>query len=50
MKTDLLIDTYGTRIGSSGERIVLSFPKIEEKKEYPIRRVDKIVILRPKAT
>ncbi len=47
MKTDLLIDTYGTRIGASGERITLSFPKIEEKKEYPIRRVDKIVILRP---
>ena len=45
--TDLLIDTYGTRIGSSGERIVLSFPNIKEKKEYPIRRLDKIVILRP---
>ena len=44
---DLLIDTYGTRIGSCGERIVLSFPKIKEKKEYPIRRVEKIVILRP---
>jgi CRISPR-associated protein Cas1 len=44
---DLLIDTYGTRIGSSGERIVLSFPKAKEKKEYPIRRVEKIVILRP---
>jgi CRISPR-associated protein Cas1 len=45
--TDLLIDTYGTRIGSSGERIVLSFPNVKEKKEYPIRRLDKIVILRP---
>jgi len=44
---DLLIDTFGTHIGSSGERIVLSFPKIKEKKEYPVRRVDKIVILRP---
>jgi len=44
---DLLIDTYGTRIGASGERIVLSFPKIKEKKEYPIRRIDKIAILRP---
>jgi len=44
---DLLIDTFGTRIGSSGERIVLSFPKVKEKKEYPIRRVEKIVILRP---
>ncbi|MDE1975121.1 MAG: CRISPR-associated endonuclease Cas1 [Patescibacteria group bacterium] len=47
MKTDLLIDTYGTKIGCSGERIVLSFPKVEEKKEYPIRRLDKIVVLRP---
>ncbi|MDE1966548.1 MAG: CRISPR-associated endonuclease Cas1 [Patescibacteria group bacterium] len=45
--TDLLIDTYGTRIGASGERIVLSFPKTTEKKEYPIRRLGKIVILRP---
>ena len=44
---DLLIDTYGTRIGASGERIVLSFPKNKEKKEYPIRRVEKIVVLRP---
>jgi CRISPR-associated protein Cas1 len=44
---DLLIDTYGTRIGASGERIVLSFPKTKEKKEYPVRRIDKIAILRP---
>ena len=47
MTTDLLIDTFGTKIGSSGERIVLSFPKIKEKKEYPIRRLNKIVVLRP---
>ena len=44
---DLLIDTYGTKIGSSGERIVLSFPNVKEKKEYPIRRLDKIAVLRP---
>ena len=44
---DLLIDTYGTKIGSTGERIVLSFPHIKKKKEYPIHRVSKIVILRP---
>lgn len=44
---DLLIDTFGTKIGSTGERIVLSFPKIKEKREYPINRVSKIVILRP---
>lgn len=44
---DLFIDTYGTKIGSSGERIVLSFPNTKEKKEYPIRRIEKIVILRP---
>lgn len=47
MTSDLLIDTFGTRIGSSGERIVLSFPHEKKKKEYPIRRLDKIVILRP---
>lgn len=47
MSADLLIDTYGTRIGASGERIVLSFPKVKEKREYPIRRLEKIVILRP---
>ena len=46
---DLLIDSYGTKVGCSGERIVLSFPGIKEKKEYPIRRIDKIVILRPAA-
>ncbi|MDE1874822.1 MAG: CRISPR-associated endonuclease Cas1 [Patescibacteria group bacterium] len=63
---DLLIDIYGTRIGATGERIVLSMPKPldqkkprakrrkrgtvkreYEKREYPIRRLDKIVILRP---
>ena len=44
---DLLIDTYGTKIGVAGERIVLSFPNEKEKKEYPIRRIEKIVILRP---
>ena len=47
MTTDLLIDTYGTKIGSSSDRIVLSFPNVKEKKEYPIRRLDKIVVLRP---
>ena len=46
---DLFIDTYGTKIGSSGERIVLSFPNVKEKKEYPVRRIEKIVILRPAA-
>lgn len=64
---DLLIDTYGTFIGATGERIVLSvpgpLPPIPEgrkrrpkgalanrkriRKEYPIRRLKKIVILRP---
>jgi len=44
---DLLIDTYGTKIGSAGERIALSFPNVKEKKEYPIHRLEKIVILRP---
>ncbi|MDB5255235.1 MAG: CRISPR-associated endonuclease Cas1 [Candidatus Nomurabacteria bacterium] len=44
---DLLIDTYGTKIGSTGKRIVLSFPQIKEKKEYPVSRLEKIVIMRP---
>lgn len=50
---DLLIDTYGTFIGCTGERLVLRLPskgKYKKKrieKEYPIRRINKIVILRP---
>lgn len=49
---DLLIDTYGTYIGSTGERIVLRLPsktkgKKRIEKEYPVRRLKKIVILRP---
>lgn len=44
---DLLIDIYGTRIGCTGERIVLKFPRSTMQKEYPIRRLEKIVILRP---
>lgn len=48
---DLLIDAYGTFIGSTGERIVLRIPngygKKRTKKEYPIRRLEKIVVLRP---
>ena len=46
---DLLIDTYGAKVGCSGERIVLSFPGTKLKKEYPIRRLAKIVILKPAA-
>lgn len=50
---DLLIDTYGTFIGCTGERLVLRLPskgkdkKKRIEKEYPIRRINKIVILRP---
>lgn len=64
---DLLIDTYGTFIGTTGERITISLPgplppvppgrkrrrkgalafRKRTKKEYPIRRLKKIVILRP---
>ncbi len=43
---DLLINTFGTRIRSSGERIILNFPE-KGKKQYSIRRLDKIIILRP---
>lgn len=47
---DLLVDTYGTHIGATGERLVLRFPSrgtVRKEKEYPIRRLKKIVILRP---
>lgn len=44
---DLLINVYGTRIRSRGERILLTFPKGSETKEYPARRIEKIIILRP---
>jgi CRISP-associated protein Cas1 len=64
---DLLIDSYGTFIGASGDRITISTPAQRTKanglksnrghkkatrkerigKEYPIRRIDKIAILRP---
>lgn len=47
---DLLVDTYGTFIGCTGERLVLKLPQKGGKrrsKEYPIRRLKKIVILRP---
>jgi CRISPR-associated protein Cas1 len=43
----LLINTYGTRIRSSGERITLNFPNDQKKKEYSARRIEKIIILRP---
>lgn len=45
---DLLINTFGTRIRSSGERIVLALPSdnanYKMKKEYPIRALEKIII------
>lgn len=50
---DLLIDTYGTFIGCTGERLILRLPskgkdkKKRVEKEYPIRHINKIVILRP---
>lgn len=43
---DLLINTFGTRIRSRGERIVLAFPD-GKKQAYPARRIEKIIILRP---
>lgn len=44
---DILINTFGTRIRSTGERIVLVFPKTNKKREYAARRIEKIIILRP---
>ena len=45
---DLYIDSYGTKIGTTGERITLSSPD-KQKKEYPIRWLKKIVLQRPAA-
>jgi hypothetical protein len=48
---DLLINAFGTRIHSSGERFVLALPggnaKYKTKKEYPVRALEKIIILHP---
>ncbi len=44
---DLLINTYGTRIRSTGARIVLALPNSNRKQEYAARRIEKIIILRP---
>jgi CRISPR-associated protein Cas1 len=44
---DLIINEYGTKVGVSGERIVLSLPGIKEKKEYPVRRIEKIIVSTP---
>lgn len=42
---DLVINTYGTRIRSTSERLVLTIPKRKEKKEYSVRKIEKIIIL-----
>ncbi len=44
---DIIINEYGTCVRASGERIILTHPKSKEKKEYPIRRVNQIIITRP---
>ena len=48
---DLRINTFGTRIRCSRERIVLAVPgnkaKYKMQKEYPVRALEKIIILRP---
>lgn len=43
---DLVINTFGARIRSSGQRILLALPD-GSKKEYSIKTLEKIVILRP---
>ncbi|MES2023890.1 MAG: CRISPR-associated endonuclease Cas1 [Patescibacteria group bacterium] len=47
---DLLINIYGTKVSCTKERIVLSFPKTKgisrKKEEYPIRQIEKIIIIR----
>lgn len=47
MRMDLLINTYGTRIRSTGQRIVLEVPGKKQSEQYPIRSLEKIIILRP---
>jgi CRISPR-associated protein Cas1 len=44
---DLIINQYGTRIKSSGERIKLVFPHQKKAPEYVARRLNKISILSP---
>jgi CRISPR-associated protein Cas1 len=44
---DLIVNRYGTRIRSRGERIRLVLPRTSKAKEYAARRLEKILILRP---
>ncbi|MFQ5648133.1 MAG: CRISPR-associated endonuclease Cas1 [Candidatus Aenigmatarchaeota archaeon] len=44
---DLVINQFGTRVRKSGERIVLFNPKTKTKKEFPARKLSKIIVLRP---
>jgi len=43
---DLVINTFGVRVRSAGQRIVLALPD-GSKKEYSIKILEKIIILRP---
>ena len=42
---DLVVNQFGTRIRKAGERIVLFDPKRNVKKEFPARKISKVVIL-----
>lgn len=42
---DVIVNTHGTRVRCTSERLVLTSPTSQEKTEYPIRRVKKIVIM-----
>lgn len=44
---DLIVSQYGTRIRKPGERIVLFNPKTNKSREYPARKLAKILVLRP---
>ncbi|MBI2675207.1 MAG: CRISPR-associated endonuclease Cas1 [Candidatus Aenigmarchaeota archaeon] len=44
---DIIINRFGTRIRKSGERIVLFDPKGKTEKEFPVRKISKIIVLAP---
>src|SRR3989338_3492085 len=44
---DLIVNQFGTRVRRAGERIVLFDPKRNTSKQFPARKVSKLVILAP---
>ena len=44
---ELIINKFGARIKKKYERIAVSFPNTNQIKEYPVRRLSKIIIMAP---